>query len=105
MEIQCSNCGARQRFGVKYENVKSLIALGWNSVGSALYCPECVRTWASRNGDRQLWGKDNTEKQIMRISLSRLCSSANALSAAFGGVRLVPLSSLKPLSGDISRQI
>lgn len=70
MEIMCSNCGARQRFGIKYANVKSLIALGWNSVGSALYCPECVRTWADRNGDnRRLAGEENTENQIMRRSL------------------------------------
>lgn len=61
MQIQCSNCGARQRFKYSAANVNNLIAFGWNSFGSALYCPKCVETWEERNGtNRPLAGRENT---------------------------------------------
>lgn len=42
MQIECSNCGARQRFKYSEANVNSLIAFGWSSYGGKLYCPACV---------------------------------------------------------------
>ncbi len=33
---------------------------GWNSYGSALYCPECSATWDERNKGRPLTGQENT---------------------------------------------
>lgn len=68
MQIQCSNCGARQRFKYSAANVNSLIALGWDSLGDALYCPKCVETWSERNGDRELYGKENTVQVIDRFA-------------------------------------
>ncbi len=68
MQIQCSNCGARQCFKYSAANVNSLIALGWNSFGSALYCPKCVETWRDRNGDRELAGRENTIRVIDSIA-------------------------------------
>lgn len=64
MYIQCSNCGARQDFKYSATNVNSLVASGWNSCGSALYCPQCVETWRERNGDRPLSGRENTIRVI-----------------------------------------
>lgn len=40
---------------------------GWNSFGSALYCPECVKTWDERNDGRKLAGERNTFFAIMRL--------------------------------------
>jgi len=41
---------------------------GWNSYGSALYCPECSASWHERNSlDRQLAGAENTVSVIDAI--------------------------------------
>jgi hypothetical protein len=37
---------------------------GWNSFGSALYCPICSRTWDERNKGRKMHGKWNTARLI-----------------------------------------
>lgn len=37
---------------------------GWNSYGSALYCPECSATWDERNKKKPLSGPENTIKVI-----------------------------------------
>lgn len=42
MQIECSNCGARQRFKYSTANANSLLAFGWSSYGRDLYCPACV---------------------------------------------------------------
>lgn len=42
MQIECSNCGARQRFKYSTANVNSLLAFGWSSYDGVLYCPACV---------------------------------------------------------------
>jgi len=60
MQIECSNCGARQRFSYSAANVNSLIAFGWGSFGSALYCPECTATWHIRNKTKELDSKTST---------------------------------------------
>ena len=41
-QIECSNCGAQQRFKYSEKEVNSLIAFGWFSYGNKLYCPECM---------------------------------------------------------------
>lgn len=68
MQIQCSNCGARQRFKYSATNVNNLIALGWNSYGAVPYCPKCVGTWHDRNGNKELAGSENTIRVIDSIA-------------------------------------
>lgn len=45
MQIQCSNCGARQKFKYSTGSVIGLITIGWSSYGRALYCPDCSAAW------------------------------------------------------------
>lgn len=69
MQIECSNCGARQRFKYSAENVNNLIAFGWNSFGNVPYCPKCVETWEERNGkNKTLAGRENTIRVIDSIA-------------------------------------
>ncbi len=42
MQIECSNCGARQRFKYTTANVNCLLAFGWFNYGDKLYCPKCM---------------------------------------------------------------
>ena len=50
MFIQCSNCGfhfeTRPMLGIP----EGMYYDGYRAVGSALYCPECVKNWKERNG-------------------------------------------------------
>lgn len=64
MRIDCSNCGTHYRFKYSAANVLKAIELGWNSCGSALYCPDCTKTWKERNGNRPLAGRKNTIRVI-----------------------------------------
>ena len=52
MKIMCSNCGATRFMTYSATNAIKAIRTGWRANGNAAYCPECVRTWADRNGDR-----------------------------------------------------
>jgi hypothetical protein len=52
MKIMCSNCGACISLTFSAANIRRVIQKGWRANGHAAYCPECVRTWADRNGDR-----------------------------------------------------
>ena len=50
LELTCSCCG--NHVSLKARTVKEtvdIIKSGWGSYGSALYCPECTRTWNDRN--------------------------------------------------------
>lgn len=60
MEIQCSRCGATMSFAYNAGHVIGATRAGWNSYGSALYCPECSATWEERNKGRPLAGPENT---------------------------------------------
>lgn len=60
MEIQCSRCGATMSFAYSAGHVIGAVRAGWNSYGSALYCPECSSTWDKRNKGRPLAGHENT---------------------------------------------
>ena len=62
MRLTCSNCGYAKSFTNTGREILSRLVEGWNSVGSAMYCPECVRTWESRNGEGSSpWGTDHTK--------------------------------------------
>lgn len=59
--LQCSNCGAKRRVsnrGMQYTG--NAIRQGWGSYGSALYCPECSKTWDKRNPGRPMASTANT---------------------------------------------
>lgn len=49
MRITCSNCGLSVYFRTTSGNIRKYIKAGWGSFGSALYCPECTKTWHERN--------------------------------------------------------
>lgn len=60
MDIQCSRCGATMSFAYSAGHVIGATRAGWNSYGSALYCPACSETWDERNKGRPLAGPENT---------------------------------------------
>lgn len=78
MQIQCSNCGSVVAFRFGKKPVNRLIQDGWNSFGSALYCPACSETWPERNGaTRSMAGAENTTNVIRRLH-TRKSHSASA---------------------------
>ena len=78
--ITCSNCGKRRRlnsvrmFGVETVNAK------WGSCGSALYCPECTKTWYERN-DKPMSDSINTINVLYNIAQREAESRAEAIIA------------------------
>lgn len=61
MTIYCSCCGKKHSFKYSAQNVlRAVYTCGWGSYGSALYCPECTRTWDERNAGRPMPGPRNT---------------------------------------------
>lgn len=65
MTIYCSCCGRKLSFSYSAHNVlRAIYTLGWGSFGSALYCPECTRTWSERNVGRPMPGPKNTIRVI-----------------------------------------
>lgn len=64
VNIQCSRCGASREFDYRPAAVDITIGMGCGSCGSALYCPECTKTWAERNGSREMGGGENTAEVI-----------------------------------------
>ena len=50
IEYQCSNCGKREKVSAMVGIPHGMFALGYRAVGDALYCPDCVKSWAERNG-------------------------------------------------------
>lgn len=74
-QITCSSCGHRSR-KLPYNGTttpEKIIKSGWNSFGSAFYCPKCVKTWEKRNGkDRPLWGNAHTIDIIQRQMIREL---------------------------------
>ena len=66
VDLQCSNCGKCEEIENTVDNAVQIIKSGWDSIGSALYCPKCVEVIKnSRYGDR-LAGEKNTFIVIMR---------------------------------------
>lgn len=70
--VTCSRCGNHRMISnKKVEYTVEVIKEGWNSFGTALYCPECSKTWKKRNGEnRPLAGEKNTFFLIMNKLLS-----------------------------------
>lgn len=78
LQIMCSCCGHRSR-KFKYdryartEPAEEIVKAGWDSFGSAFYCPKCVKTWEQRNGkDRPLWGEDHTKERVCQVMVGEL---------------------------------
>lgn len=73
IDIMCSCCGNHETVSNrKVSNSVDLIKRGWGSCGSALYCPECTRTWKERNGDRPMADERNTFFVIMNLFMDAL---------------------------------
>ena len=49
--VQCSNCGFHFEVSPMLGVPEGMFYNGYRVVGSALYCPDCVKTWKQRNGD------------------------------------------------------
>lgn len=78
LQIMCSCCAHRSR-KFKYdryartEPAEEIVKAGWDSFGSAFYCPKCVKTWEQRNGkDRPLWGEDHTKERVYQVMVGEL---------------------------------
>ena len=50
IEYQCSNCGKRGKVSAMVGIPHGMFAHGYRANGDALYCPDCVKSWAERNG-------------------------------------------------------
>lgn len=73
IDIMCSCCGNHETVSNrKVSNSIHLIKRGWGSCGSALYCPECTRTWKERNGDRPMADERNTFFVILNLFMDAL---------------------------------
>lgn len=48
--VQCSNCGYHFKTSPAIGVPEGMYYMGYRAVGSALYCPECLKTWKDRNG-------------------------------------------------------
>lgn len=48
--LTCSRCGQNKRMSDS-DKILKIINDGWGSFGSALYCPECCKTWEERNSN------------------------------------------------------
>lgn len=76
--ITCSNCGNHRRISDKrWKYIEKVIDEGWNSVGSAMYCPECVKTWQERNPSTMLAGANNTFYLIVKHIWKSECEGGN----------------------------
>ena len=68
IDVMCSCCGNHQKLSnEKIEDTVDLIHSGWGSCGSALYCPECSKSWKERNGNRKMADERNTFIVIMNL--------------------------------------
>lgn len=63
--IQCSNCGKRIELSNTVDDSVMVIKSGWNSIGGALYCPDCVNTITKNGYADRLAGEKNTFIVIM----------------------------------------
>lgn len=50
LHYTCSNCGKHEIISAKAGTPHEMYSLGYRAIGSALYCPKCVKTWKERNG-------------------------------------------------------
>lgn len=67
INIDCSCCGNRRRISSKkMEYTVNAIKQGWGSFNSALYCPECSKSWRERN-NKPMADEKNTFFVIMSV--------------------------------------
>ena len=72
INIYCSCCGNRR--GVSNKKVEytiNAIKQGWGSCGSALYCPECSKSWRERN-NKPMADERNTFFVIMSVFMQAM---------------------------------
>ncbi len=50
IEYQCSNCGKIEKVSAMVGIPHGMFFAGYRANGDALYCPDCVKSWAERNG-------------------------------------------------------
>lgn len=68
IDVMCSCCGNHQKLSnERISDTADLIHSGWGSCGSALYCPECSKTWKDRNANRKMADERNTFLVIMNL--------------------------------------
>lgn len=79
--FHCSYCGKRRPLMIgrsEYDSAghyaDNMVREGWRSLGSAIYCPKCVRTWADRNGtdDDRLEDAADTKVYILEHEVAQL---------------------------------
>ena len=70
VDIQCSNCGKREKMENTVDNAVQIIKGGWNSIGSALYCPKCVEVIKNSRYGNRLAGEKNTFIVLMHWILN-----------------------------------
>lgn len=68
IDIMCSCCGYHEKLSnEKIAYSVDVIKRGWGSCGSALYCPDCTKSWKERNGNREMADERNTFALIMNL--------------------------------------
>ena len=50
IKYQCSNCGQKFQTSAMVGIGEGMYYCGCRAVGDAVYCEDCVKTWADRNG-------------------------------------------------------
>ena len=74
--LTCSNCGMSQN--IRADGLAAAITSGWNSYGSALYCPDCSSTWDKRNRGRPMAGVLNTAQLIAERLVESCCGTGES---------------------------
>lgn len=69
MRVTCSSCGNSE--DIKPNEITDAVLRGWGSYGSALYCPECSRTWDERNKGRPMASALNTCQRLFDLMTRR----------------------------------
>jgi hypothetical protein len=69
VRITCSNCGAHENIGPS--KITDAVLRGWGSYGSALYCPECTKTWDERNKGRPMASALHTTQRLYELIAPR----------------------------------
>ena len=65
ISLQCSNCGNRIEIENTVDDAVNVIKSGWDSIGYAMYCPDCVRQIKTGTQRNRLGGERNTFIVIM----------------------------------------
>lgn len=72
IHITCSCCGKHRRISDNHpEQAVSAARAGWRSHGTALYCPDCVKTWHERNTKALCNELDTCERILVFVGRAR----------------------------------